>query len=828
MNLFFINLRKLTNFQGNEAVFIDEWNSFLTKYPSNLPSLDTTLQSATPSLKPDIGLGYLTLSTGSFSLQKLELMLLFVQKDDLKSLLNMSDLDINILSSEPDVQVGNIETEIINTYNSYIINQFYNYFEISSNVQDINVTFDHFKYLIILRLGFGNINLASSRLSQMFDNFRLVSGLEGLFVQIDLTSTNTFEDKIKSLYNALLVGTGVFIANYQLRFKPSENACFLTCNNELPYDSSLYNPLSIDYVAQSINYSPILCIQLAQDVPAIYNAFEMETGLIPGFDLLDVLGNNYTISKFIENTGISLGAYPYKIYYCYTVPPVDNINNRFIHHEIVDNLNNETKYIEYINLAKANKDDNPAPNDAMDTLPICVKREFSLLLSLADLNFTQNVDPFYNIPITDLPDPFDMFCQNLRYCCKFMSSGLVLLTDSNASKFVNVPYMPSLFTVLIIDNLGWDRPLNLGFLFINSNGYSIGEIENALLTVDEAFLKTVLQMSVDDIQKLKQKNQCLPQLKEQTILNTYNQFKNNPKFQSFDINFSDSNIDTVEKFKTLMVQRLGENSELLATYRLKQIFQNIGIKTTGFLASITQKESFNDQCVSMYEGLRKMVGVYYLNTKYRCKPLSLVCNQVCGDILPIDSNSDVIEKNIILSPYHTILLAQQDTNINNNFQTEIGKAPTLSLLNTSFNNVNISIFAKKYNLNLFDYPLPDSTIENDFRMNNTSVDMIKESSYVNLGVLNGADTINAVDEFDIVPTIITRKFSWLLLLADIATTNNIDIFENIDPIPPPPIIPDIIDPISDNIFNIIIWVILTIFVVLLLTISVTYRLLQNY
>jgi len=108
MNLFFINLRKLTNFQGNEAVFIDEWNSFLTKYPSNLPSLDTTLQSATPSLKPDIGLGYLTLSTGSFSLQKLELMLLFVQKDDLKSLLNMSDLDINILSSEPDVQVVNI------------------------------------------------------------------------------------------------------------------------------------------------------------------------------------------------------------------------------------------------------------------------------------------------------------------------------------------------------------------------------------------------------------------------------------------------------------------------------------------------------------------------------------------------------------------------------------------------------------------------------------------------------------------------------------------------------------------------------------------------
>ena len=817
---FFLRLRKLTQFENSGTSFVTKYGFLTGVDKSGLNSLDTTLSNSTPSLGVDTNVGQIVLpdNTTILTMAQLEHYLLFVEEDALQNILKMTDDDITALYYTNQTSFGIKVTAVETLFKQYKAIGFYDYFEIDTN--DYKVTFDHFRYLMIQRLGFGDLYKATQRLNQIFTNLNSAQPpnvlYQGLLAQIDTTLPG-FNNQCLALYKAIQVMTGVFIGNDVTRFKLYNQTCNIVCDSTLPYDTSQFNPTSITTILASLSWSPYSLITLALANPSLATDFTNATGLPVQYAIINQNFNNYNIDRFIYNKPVTFVTFPVEATTCSRTP-----NSKFIMWNddpaLLTNGN-------YINLGRVNKDDAPIVNTFLDTLPITIANDFSLLKVLSDLGKTNNVNVFNNILPEPSPDSFTAFMQTFRHCSKFVDTAAQPIIESNGGKFVKPVDFPSLNNFISNNMLGWDVTFNLPF-FVQANNavISLNEIESIILNVDEIKLKTILNFTTQEIQLLKStKTECLPGYKEKEIKYKFSQYSLN--YKGYEIN---DNCATLQDFQQQMTKQLGQNNENIATVRLQQIFKNIDIFNNGFLANIPipASNSYADQCAAMYDGLRRMLGVYFLNSDYKCKPLELTQNHAC-EPLPIANNSPVMQSSILWSPALLMLAAQNDAGIAAQLLDETGLTPDLNLLNVDTNNAKVYNFIVSNKFNLLDKPMPvKTTIPNSFLMSSIDWQKIKDITYVNLANANTADTFMQFGELKYIPIVVTRQCSWLLMLADIAYANSIDVFAGITPIippppppPPPPIIPDVLTPATNVVAT---WTILAIlFIIIFLVISIT-------
>ena len=314
-------------------------------------------------------------------------------------------------------------------------------------------------------------------------------------------------------------------------------------------------------------------------------------------------------------------------------------------------------------------------------------------------------------------------------------------------------------------------------VLLNNSQLFMQDLEWALLTGDVYVLQTLLAVNDVDYAQLRQNVNLRTWQHEQRIRAKFEEYQTNLHIRDLEI----TGARTPEEFSQKLNDVWGAN-------RLNRMMDNLpkeANQTTGFIAQLLHQP--HDVATTLLEGLRRSSGCFYVNQHGRIKSLNGACKMPCGDMLNVEDypfyqpSQMAIRKSIYWSPMVFLVYAAGDKKVGDHFKQQTGLEPHYTSLNQTHNE-KIMLYIVNEGYNLHDKPIP-----NNICMDNEGSGVMYESRaatvarirYVNMHMSNGIDSPTLTEGLHTLPIPIYRESSLLLLLADLAISNNCDPFAGI-------------------------------------------------
>jgi len=371
LSIFLNKLRSIGKYYAKYDDFKTVWTDFITNYPSGIKSVDKSLADGEIYTNGRSSQPYVSVYKTALYLQDLDMAFLTADENILTNYLLMDKNEYKLYcKNNPFIEKHLLERKVQEKYKYYKEHPEISKFELQTDaINEVKKVWNE------------------DQLKQLFDNMPRteLKVVDGFLVRFSLGKYETLQEQCDLIGKILRCGTGVFYVTNEGVTKVHNGACKFKCGELRDYYTN--NIPQTNIINQSIYWSPIMFLKYAAYDPAIGTDFTTKTGLEPSYTSINQ-NMNYKIDDYIIANEYNLKEKPLPLHLCESETAKENVFTMYA------SIAQRITFSSYVNLHMSNNIDTKAPNAQLNTLPIPVSRENSLLLALADLSVQLNFDPF--------------------------------------------------------------------------------------------------------------------------------------------------------------------------------------------------------------------------------------------------------------------------------------------------------------------------------------------------------------------------------------------------------------------------------------------------